>query len=124
MLLVATPTDGFGTPSSANIFDVIAATPAYPARTTPSSANPVFAIKATTTAPNVYGVIEATQGNDIITTTSSTQDMSNLIYFYCYILKSTPFYKPFRLDTECIDVVQLFDDKVLFLSHLQVIHFY
>ena len=115
MLLAATPTDGFGTPSSANIFDVIEATPVYPAQPSLSTPKPIFAIEATTIAPNVIEVFGGT---------SSTRDMSNIIYFYCSILKTTPFYKTFNLATECIDVVQLFDDKVLFLSHLQVIHFY
>ena len=111
MLLAATPTDAFGTPSSASIFGVMDTTPVYPARATTSTPNPIYALETTTER---YNLLHEPDIATIPDTISSTQDMSNMIYFYCFILKSTPFYKPFNLATDCIDVVQLFDDKVFF----------
>ena len=44
----------------------------------------------------------------------SASTTNNLIYFYCKIMKETGYYKMYSLDTECIDVVDLFDDNKVF----------
>ena len=85
---------------------VIDATSAPVGGTTP--AFPVVAYPVGGTLPaNIFGTSPAKP----IALTSSVST-SAMIYFYCDVMRSTYFYKLFNLNTECIDVVQRFDDKV------------